>query len=605
MAAGPVLADGAMGTYIIAKGVPLNHPLPELLLSHPTLIETIHREYLEAGAQVLLTHSFSAHRMKLATWGLEGQCFELNRLAAEMARRVAGDTVAVAGSIGPSGKPFHLHGEGAAAQWRDAYAEQFRGLAAGGADLFFIETQVSAEEAEIIAETARDVSPGIPRILAFTFGGDGRTPHGSTLKETAESAERTGAAMFGINCGIGPVPTLQLVRDARAVTRLPIACKPNAGFPKFVEETGGFTYPSSPEHFRKYAVEFVKEGAQLVGGCCGTTPEHVRAMAEGLKAKDPGGPAVAALPVEDENGAEKTAGADKSKNPIPDLLKKRKFLTVEIMPPKGTATGAAVRWAEALKKAGVDAVNVSDSPLAKIRMSSIPFAYLVKEKVGVEPVLHFACRDRNLGRIHSDLLGAHALGIRNVLAITGDPPTAGDYPQATAVYDVTAKELIKLVYNMNRGKDYYERDVKARTEFFVAGAMRFTPEDYAKEKEGIEAKVAAGVQFFYSQPVYECASIEKFVEKCGPLPVPVVVGLMPPKSVSHADFLNNEVPGIRIPDKFLRFLAEVESKGGNVLAEGATALLAEVEKMKGQVNGLYITLVGQDAQLVKGFREAL
>lgn len=601
-----MLADGAMGTYIIAKGVPLNHPLPELLLSHPTLIETIHREYAEAGARVLLTHSFSAHKMKLATWGLEGQCFELNWRAAAMARRAAGEDRAVAGSIGPSGKPFHLHGQGAAALWRDAYADQVRGLAAGGVDLFFIETQVSAEEAVVIAEAAREFAPEVPRVLAFTFGGDGRTPHGSTLREAAEAAERAGAVMFGINCGIGPVPTLQLVREARALTRLPIACKPNAGFPRFVEETGGFTYPSSPAHFRKYALEFVREGARLVGGCCGTTPDHVRAMADGLKARGDGATAVAVLPVEDEEEAEKAATrAAGARNPVPDLLQRRKFLTVEILPPKGTETGAAVRRAQALKKAGVDAVNVSDSPLAKIRMSSIPFAYLLKEKVGVEPVLHFACRDRNLGRIHSDLLGAHALGIRNVLAITGDPPTAGDYPQATAVYDVTAKELIKLITNMNRGKDYYERDVKTKTEFFVAGAMRFTPEDYTKEKEGVEAKVAAGVHFFFSQPVYESASIEKYFERCGPLPVPVVVGLMPPRSVSHADFLNNEVPGIRIPEKFLKFLAEVEAKGGDVLKESATALLTEVEKMKGLVNGFYLTLAGQDAELVNGFRQAL
>jgi methionine synthase I (cobalamin-dependent)/5,10-methylenetetrahydrofolate reductase len=597
-----VVFDGAMGTMLYSEGVFINQCYDELNLRAPDLIRKIHRAYTKAGAEIIETNSFGANRLKLVQHGLETQVREINRAAAALAREVASEAnrpVLVAGAVGPLGVRIEPYGPTSLDEARALFREQLEGLREGGVDVFLFETFGDLHEIEQGIRAARELDPKIPIIAQMTIGADGLTPFGATPEDVARSLDSWGADVIGLNCSVGPQIILEAIEKMAPHTKKKLSAQPNAGMPRDIG--GRSMYMASPEYMATYAAHLVRAGARVVGGCCGTTPEHIKAMAEGVR------PLAPRLPgsVKREAGSEAAATSPlpASRMPLPVIvplaerskwgskIATSQFVTsVEIVPPRGVDATRMLTDVKKLKDAGVDAVNVPDGPRAQSRMGALLTSVIIEQQVGIETVTHYCCRDRNLLGMLSDLLGAAAVGLRNMLLVTGDPPKMGPYPDATAVFDIDAIGLTNLVANLNRGLDPGGNSIGKPTSFVVGVGVNPAAIDPAQEIKRFEWKVDAGAEFAITQPVFDPDQLERFLRKIEHVRIPVVAGIWPLVSVRNAEFLANEVPGVMVPDEIIARMRRANEKSKeHAVAEGIAIAREMFERVRPEVQGVQVS----------------
>ena len=576
----PLLCDGAMGTLLYARGVALDACFDVLNLNEPKLVQSVHAEYIAAGCDAIETNTFGANRFKLGIHGLQGRVREINLRGAKLARDVResmGRDVLVLGSIGPLGKYLAPIGSIEPADARAAFHEQAEGLLEGGIDAFVIETFSDLTEMRLAVEAVRALTD-LPILTQVAFTDEGVTFTGRTAAEVVRTLRELPIQAVGANCSVGSSVLFdileQMVPEAGG---LHVAIQPNAGLPSRIGER--LMYLSSPIYMADYAARMIASGARLVGGCCGTTPQHIRAMREALDRLAPQRSAARVEPARRARVeiAEPTGLATSAP---PTLLQRRldagEFLvTVELDPPRGHNIEKLVQGAKLLKERGVEIVDINDGSLGRVRMSVLPTAMLVRDATGLDINMHFTCRDRNLMGIQADLLGAHAMDIRNILAMTGDPPRTGDYVNATAVFDVDAIGLIRILAEMNRGLDATGTSIGEPTSFSVGVALNPASEEPAREMERFLAKVEAGARWVQTQPIYDLEVLDRFFARTRP-PIPLVVGIMPLHSSRHAEFLHNEVPGITVPDAVRARMKEAGERGLRAGIEMAQGLLRDV-----------------------------
>jgi homocysteine S-methyltransferase len=551
----PVLCDGAMGTLLYAKGIFINRSYDELNLSQPDLIRGIHHEYMQAGAEIVETNTFGANAFRLARHSLADKVRDINLAGTRLAREAAKSfDVWVAGSVGPLGTRIEPLGKTSFEEAREAFRNQIQALVEGGVDLLILETFGYLEELHQAMLAAKDVKANLPLVAQVTIDEDGNCLDGSDPETFAPKLAEWGADVIGCNCSVGPVAMLDAIERVRAASSLPLSAQPNAGIPRSVE--GRNIYLCSPEYMASYARKYVAAGVRIVGGCCGTTPEHIRVMKSALRAGEARGKpnsthvsgsqtapkAVPALPLEE-------------RSLVGSKLARGEFVTmVEIVPPKGIDILKEVEGARFLKSVGVDAVNIPDSPRASARMSNQALSLLIQREVGIDAVLHYTCRDRNVLCIQSDLLGAAAVGIRNLICITGDPPKMGNYPDATAVFDVDAIGLVNIVHNLNRGLDIGENPIGTGTGFVIGVGANPGLTDLDEEIRRFEYKVEAGAEYAVTQPVFDIRLLENFLRRIEHCRIPVVAGIWPLVSVRNAEFMKNELR-VSVPDSVLERMA--------------------------------------------------
>jgi homocysteine S-methyltransferase len=585
LAEGPLLGDGAMGTMLYARGTPLDACFDVLNLHDRKTVQAIHAEYVSAGSDVLETNTFGANRFKLGIHGLEARVREINRAGARLARDVRetmGRDFFVLGSIGPLGKYLAPLGTVTEEEALAAFREQAEGLLEGGVDGFVVETMSDLREMRLAVAAVRAVSSDLPIVAEMAFTEERVTFVGDAPAEVARELAGLPVQLIGANCSVGSSVLYDvLVLLHQAAPSLPVAIQPNAGLPSRLGER--LIYLSSPAYMADYAGRMLDAGARLVGGCCGTTPAHVRAMREAVDRHVPDAARArravfiappAAAPAE-------TMGVRTAAEPtrLQGRLRPGEFLvTVELDPPRGHNIEKLVQGAKLLVERGVEVVDINDGSLGRVRMAVLPTAMLVREATGLDINLHFTCRDRNLMGIQADLLGAHALGIRNILAMTGDPPRAGDYVNATAVFDVDGIGLVRILRGMNGGVDATGNSIGEPTAFAIGVALDPSAADPAREADRLLAKIEAGAMWAQTQPVYDLEALDRFLARIGPIPVPVVVGILPLHSARHAEFLHNEVPGITIPDAIRARLREAGDQALRVGIETAQATLADVRR---------------------------
>ena len=587
---GPILCDGAMGTLVFQRGGTVDQCFDHLNLTNPTLIQEIHRDYLAAGAEVIETNTFGANRFKLEKHSLTDKVAEINRRGAkngEYAVEVSGRPAFVAGSIGPTGRTLAPIGLLQPDLVREAYRDQINGLLAGGVDLLMIETIGSLAEMEQAVWAARDLCD-LPIVAQMTFSNDGRTVGGQTVREVARRLVELEVDVIGVNCSVGPRGVLRVLRELRQLVpdEIPLSVQPNAGWPTQVDDR--VIYPMSADYMARFVKDALAAGATLIGGCCGTTPEHVAAMRVAMDEVIGAGSTRRLSLVPEQETRQELKAADEPTE-FARKLGKQFLVSVELDPPRGLNPEKMLTGAQMLKEAGVDAVNVADSPMARVRMSALALCYMVQDRIGLETILHFTTRDRNLMGLQSDLIGAHAMGVRNVLALTGDPPSLGDYPDLTPVYDVDSVGLVRVLKAMNAGTDAAGASIGQQASFTIAVACDPTRDDLPHEADRLHRKLEAGGELIMTQPIYEMETWNEFVkvyeDKYGPIGVPILLGILPLYSHRHAEFLYNEVPGIRpseeIRDRMRRAGNEARKEGVKIAQE----LLLEA---RDQVHGVYI-----------------
>ena len=580
------VADGAMGTMLYSRGVFLNVCYDELNLRQPDLVRDIHVEYLRAGADLLETNTFGANPIKLASHGLADDTERINTAAAGLARDAAGNRAAVAGAIGPLGVRIEPFGSLGVDEAREAFARQVRGLLAGGVDGFLLETfsdvgEIGAAIAAVRAEC------DLPIIAQMTIGNDGRTAFGTEPASFGPELVALGADAVGVNCSVGPHGVLEAVEALARVVTVPISAQPNAGLPRDVGDRK--IYMASPEYMASYARRMVEAGARIVGGCCGTTPEHIRAIVGFAKSAS----------VLQVTATEAPASLPAAREPVPlaqrsrlgERLASGRFVsTVEIVPPKGVDPEPMYAQVRALKAAGVDAVNVPDGPRAQSRMGALLSGLLIQREVGIEAVVHYCCRDRNLLGMLSDLLGAAASGISNLLLITGDPPKMGPYPDATAVFDIDSIGLTNLVARLNHGLDPGGNDLGSATRFVVGVGVNPAAPDFERELRRFEWKVEAGAEYAITQPVFDLEQLDRFLARAEGYGVPIIAGIWPLVSLRNAEFLANEVPGITVPDAVLARMRRASAGGKEAaLAEGVSIAREMLTAVRQRVQGAQVS----------------
>ncbi len=603
-----VVFDGAMGTMLYSRGVFINQCYDELNVRQPDLVLAVHREYVKAGVDVLETNTFGANRAKLAQYGLEGQVGELNRAAARIAREAAGDRVLVAGSVGPLGLRVEPYGPTSLAEARGLFREQLEGLRSGGVDVFIFET--FADLVEIIEgiRAAREVDATVPVVAQMTIGVDGLTPYGASPADIARALDLAGADVIGLNCSVGPQTILEAIEKMAPATRRKLSAQPNAGMPRDVG--GRSMYMASPEYMATYAHHLIQAGARVVGGCCGTTPAHLAAIVEGVRPLQPrmADATHVRRPEQSEgpgSGAPKpgpSAGhQDDKRGIIPVPFAQRSswaariasgaFVTsVEIVPPRGVDASRMIADTRRLKAAGVDAVNVPDGPRAQSRMGALMTSLLIEQQVGIETVTHYACRDRNLLGMLSDLLGASAVGLRNFLFITGDPPKMGPYPNATAVFDIDSIGLTNLVNHLNHGLDPGGNAIGAPTRFAIGVGVNPAPIDVDQEVRRFEWKVDAGAEFAITQPVFDAVQLESFLRRIDHVRIPLVAGIWPLVSARNAEFLANEVPGVSVPAAIVERMRRANERSKeHAIAEGIAIAREMLQRVRGAVQGVQVS----------------
>ncbi|HEX6640788.1 MAG TPA: bifunctional homocysteine S-methyltransferase/methylenetetrahydrofolate reductase [Thermoanaerobaculia bacterium] len=584
------LFDGAMGTMLYAKGVFINKCYDELNLRNPEIVLEVHRQYVKAGAEILETNTYGANRVKLRGFGIEDELRDINMRAVELARKAAGDAVYVAGAIGPLGIRIEPYGPTGIDEARDFFREQAQALLEGGVDLFICETFSNVNEMEQAIAAIRDVCM-LPIVAQMTIGVDGRTVFGDTPRVLAQRLDRAGADVIGLNCSIGPDVMLDAIEEMAAATAKKISCQPNAGLPRDVN--GRQMYMASPDYFAKYAKRLIHKGVKFIGGCCGTTPEHIKMMADAVR---PLSPRRSFVIVENNVAkADKPAGVE----PAPmanrsnwgrKLAAGEFVTTIEITPPKGANPDTMVESVRTIRAAGVDAVNVPDGPRAQNRMGAIAVSVLLQQRVGIETVLHYCCRDRNLLGMHSDLLGCAALGLHNLLIITGDPPKMGPYPEATAVFDIDSIGLTNMVNLMNRGLDLGGNPFGEPTCFTIGVGVNPGHLDLEYELRRLDWKVKAGAEYAITQPVFDVRQLEHFLNRIEPMNLPVVAGIWPLLSYRNAQFMNNEVPGVSVPDDVMERMRIASDKSKeHALREGVTIARETLERVRERVAGVQVS----------------
>jgi len=607
-----IVFDGAMGTMLYNKGVFINQCYDELALRSPDLIREVHRAYRKAGAEVLETNSFGANRYKLAQYGLDKQVAEINRAAAKLAREVAEDDLLVAGAAGPLGVRLEPLGPTSLTEARAAFAEQLKALREGGADVFILETFSDLREIEQAILAARDVAPEVPVIAQMTIGADCLTPFGDSVEDVARALDSFGADIIGLNCSVGPQTILEAIEKMSHVTRRKLSAQPNAGMPRDVG--GRSMYMASPEYMATYAHHLVQGGAKIVGGCCGTTPEHIAAIVEGVR---PLSPRLPRVPMKERRQSHAEAPKeDLGREPMPlaerskwgGKIARGEFVTsVEIVPPRGVDASKMLADTVALRDAGVDAVNVPDGPRAQSRMGALLTGLLIEQQVGIETVIHYCCRDRNLLGMLSDLLGASAVGLRNLLIITGDPPKMGPYPSATGVFDIDAIGLTNLVRNLNHGLDPGGNAIGEPTKFTIGVGVNPAAIDPKHELKRFEWKVDAGAEYAITQPVFDVEQLEKFLGTIDHVRIPIVAGIWPLVSLRNAEFLANEVPGVVVPRAIIERMGAASNKSKEAgVAEGIAIAREMLERVRPLVQGVQVSApFGKVELALRVFRDAL
>ncbi len=586
-----LVADGAMGTMLYDRGIYIHRCFDELNLSQAELVGEIHRAYLSAGAQVIETNTFGANREKLLQHGLETRVAEINRAGVRIARRAARETAPdafVAGAVGPLGRPLHQTDPMDPSEMEEAFREQILALVEAGVDCVLVETISHLQEAVAAARAARSVS-SIPLIVQMTFTEEGRSLFGDTPEGIAPALAAAGADVIGVNCSIGPRPMLAVLERLSSGSETLLSAQPNAGSPQRVD--GRYIYFCTPEYMASYARKFIQGmGVRLVGGCCGTTPEHIRAVASAVRSVQPARnevrvavQGIAEAPrVDPAPAAERSAFAR-------SLMSGRFVVSVELDPPRGIDIEKVARGAAVLRRAGVDAVNIPDGPRASARMSPMALGARLASEVGIEVLLHYCCRDRNLLGMQSDLLGAHALGLRNLILITGDPPKLGDYPYATAVFDVDSIGLTRIVDQLNHGRDLAGNPIGAPTSFLIGVGVNPGAINRQEEIRRLRLKIEAGAEYVLTQPVFDAARLADFLETAGDLPIPILIGILPLTSHRNAEFYHNEVPGMSIPESVRERMRRAGS-GETARAEGiriAREALAQARDI-GRIRGAYL-----------------
>jgi homocysteine S-methyltransferase len=588
----PVLADGAMGTVLYARGIFINRCYDELNLSDPGLILSIHEEYLQAGAEILETNTFGANSFRLARHGLAGKVAEINTAGVRLARQAvdhlkekqAGEAW-VGGSVGPLGVRLEPLGKTGLDEARAAFAEQIGALAAAGVDMLIIETMPALNEAREALTAAREVAPHLPVLAMVTVDDESNCLDGSSPQQAAALLTEWGAGAIGVNCSTGPATVLTAIEAMHTATTLPLAAMPNAGMPRAVE--GRNIYLCSPEYMASFARKAIAAGAQIVGGCCGTTPNHIRAMRSAMRAID------AQARVQGSGRApelttETPPSSLGARSRIGSLLEQGSFVTlVEIVPPRGIDCVKEIEGARVLAGLGVHAINVPDSPRASARMSAQSLCIQIQQHTGIETVLHYTCRDRNILSIQSDLLGASSIGLHNVLCITGDPPKLGNYPDATAVFDVDAIGLVNIVRRLNFGLDVGANAIGASTNFTIGvGANPGVP-DIENELRRFRYKVEAGAEYAITQPVFDLRLLENFLERIQEFRIPIIAGIWPLTSLRNAEFMKNDLR-VSMPEEILLRMAQTETPEA-ARREGVLIAQEMLEAVRPLVQGVQVS----------------
>jgi homocysteine S-methyltransferase len=582
-----LVCDGAMGTMLYSKGVFINKSFDALNLSRPELVEEVHQDYVRAGADIVETNTFGANRIKLGSFGLGDSLVAINVEGVRIARRAAGERAYVAGSIGPLGIRIEPWGKTGIDEAREYFVEQVRALVEGGVDLFVLETFRDLNEIGAAIDAVRSVSD-LPIVAQMTTEEDGNTLDGTPPERFAPELEQRGATVIGVNCAVGPAPMLETIERMEAVTRVRLSAQPNAGKPRDVE--GRNIYLCSPEYMASYARRFILHNVRLVGGCCGTTPEHIRQIKMAVRGAAPSAdptartraavarPAVAAPPV---------PLAQKSR--LAGQMKRGAFVVgVELLPPRGFEAEPAIQRARELKRYGVDVVNIPDGLRAGARLSALSLAVLIEQQAGIETLLHYSCRDRNLLGIQSDLLGAHAMGLRNLLLITGDPGRVGDYPDATAVFDVDSIGLTNVVTRLNHGCDVGGQAIGAPTAFHLGVSFNPSASNLDEELRRFDYKVEAGAEFILTRPIFDVAAFERVHKRIEAAHLPIVAGIFPFDSLRNAEFMANEVPGVRVPDQVMERMRRSDGSAA-AAAEGIAVAREIASALRGAVQGVQVS----------------
>lgn len=584
-----IIFDGAMGTRLYEKGVYINRVYDELNLSQPALIKEVHREYLAAGAMVVETNSFGANRFKLDPHGLTDKLEVINFQAAKLAREAADGNAWVAGAIGPLGIRIEPWGKTSVEEAEAAFTEQARGLLAGGVDLFILETFFDINEIHQAIRAVRKLTDK-PIIASMTINEDGNALYGTTVDVFTPKLEDWGADIIGLNCSVGPKTMYDAIEKMRALTSLNLIAQPNAGLPRMVD--GRMIYLCNPEYFGEYARRFFQLGVRMVGGCCGTTPEHINWVAKSAKALSPGGKDAIFQQFRQAESSDVQVDvvALEHKSALGKKLAEKKFVvTAELTPPKGCDPDQVIRRAKQLKEAGIDAINIPDGPRASARLSPLAMSLLIEQHVGIETILHYCCRDRNILGIQSDLLGAYAIGLRNILAITGDPPKVGNYPQATAVFDIDSIGLVNVIHRLNHGRDLGNNAIGKPTGFVCGVGANPGAIDVDLEVSRFEWKVDAGAEYAITQPVFDIELLERFLERISHVRIPVFAGIWPLASLKNAEFMNNEVPGASVPEHLMQRMSKADTIEAQ-REEGIAIAREALERVRNIVDGVQVSV---------------
>jgi homocysteine S-methyltransferase len=588
----PVLADGAMGTVLYARGIFINRCYDELNLSDPNLILSIHEDYLQAGAEILETNTFGANRFRLTRHGLASKVAEINAAGVKLARQAVdhlqekqAGTAYVAGSIGPLGVRLEPLGKTGLDEARAAFSEQIRALADAGVDMLIIETMPALNEAREALLAAKETAPHLPVLVMVTVDDESNCLDGSSPEQAAALLTESGANAIGVNCSTGPSTVLTAIEAMRSATTLPLAAMPNAGMPRAIE--GRNIYLCSPEYMASFARKAIAAGAQIVGGCCGTTPNHIRAMRSAMRAID------AQARVSDggkhaEISTETPPAPLGQRSRIGSLVEQGGFVTlVEIVPPKGIDCSKEIEGARLLAQLGVHAINVPDSPRASARMSAQSLCIQIQQHTGIETILHYTCRDRNVLSIQSDLLGASSIGLHNILCLTGDPPKLGNYPDATAVFDVDAIGLVNIVRRLNHGLDIGSNSIAASTNFTIGVAANPGVPDIEHELRRFAYKVEAGAEYSITQPVFDLRLLEEFLNRIESFRIPVIAGIWPLTSLRNAEFMKNDLR-VSMPEEIMLRMAQADTPDA-ARKEGILIAQEMLEAVRPMVQGVQVS----------------
>lgn len=594
---GVLLGDGAMGTQLYERGVYINRNYDDLNLSDPHIVKAVHRDYMQSGAMVIETNTFGANSVKLGKHGVADKAYEINKIGAEIARRCAdeGANVLVAGSMGPLGKPVTPIGKISDGEAVKAFTEQARGLCDGGVDLFILETFLDLHEILLAIQAVRSISDK-PIVAMMTIDHTGMTVYGRSPAQIAGALAAEPVEVIGLNCSTGPQTILDAIVQMREVTDKPLAAFANAGEPKMVD--GRIIYLSTPEYFAEYTKRLIQNGVRFIGGCCGTGPNHIKSMASAIRALQPRD-----VMLSDETDAgfevespEKGEGSVVALAPRAERSNLGKLLdqgvfpvSCELHPPRSPEIGRILRQVKMLDAAGINVVNIPDGPRASARMSPMALAHLIMSQTGMDTILHYTCRDRNILGMQSDLLGAEALGLKNILAVTGDPPKLGDYPMATAVFDVDAIGLLRIASHLNQSRDLAGNPIPRPTTFFLGAGFNPGAIDMKLEVSRLHEKIDAGAEYILTQPVFDQDKLLAALEMAGKVEVPIFVGILPLASLRNAEFFHYEVPGMDVPDAIRGRMKEASAKGREEAAsEGVTIAQEALLSVVDHVQGAYI-----------------